>query len=58
MSAAQNDVQELIQSGYEHGFVTMIESDTFPPGLDEDVIRALSAKKQEPECMLEKRLEA
>lgn len=43
---------------YKEGFVTDIESDTFPPGLNEDVIRALSAKKEEPEFMLEWRLEA
>ena len=43
---------------YKEGFVTDIESDTFPPGLNEDVIRALSAKKDEPEFMLEWRLEA
>jgi Fe-S cluster assembly protein SufB len=58
MSAAQNEIKELVQSGYEHGFITDIESDTFPPGLNEDVIRALSAKKQEPEWMLQRRLAA
>ncbi|HEY9052123.1 MAG TPA: Fe-S cluster assembly protein SufB [Gammaproteobacteria bacterium] len=54
----QPDVDELIKSGYEHGFVTDIESDTVPPGLNEDVIRLISAKKQEPEWMLESRLKA
>jgi len=43
---------------YKEGFYTDIESDTLPPGLNEDVIRALSAKKEEPEFMLEWRLEA
>ena len=41
-----------------HGFVTDIESDTFPPGLNEDVIRAISLKKREPAFMLEWRLKA
>ena len=43
---------------YKEGFYTDIESDTLPPGLNEDVIRALSAKKDEPAFMLEWRLEA
>ena len=43
---------------YKEGFYTDIESDTFPPGLNEDVIRALSAKKEEPEFLLEWRLDA
>ena len=43
---------------YEAGFVTEIEQDTLPPGLDEDVVRAISAKKSEPEWMLEWRLKA
>ncbi|MBN1516035.1 Fe-S cluster assembly protein SufB [Candidatus Sumerlaeota bacterium] len=43
---------------YKWGFVTDIESDTFPPGLNEDVVRALSAKKKEPEWLTEWRLKA
>ncbi len=58
MTATPDTVDELIKRGYEHGFVTEIESDTFPPGLSEDVIRALSAKKNEPQWMLEWRLKA
>ncbi|MDZ7662604.1 Fe-S cluster assembly protein SufB [Thiohalophilus sp.] len=58
MTATPNTVDELIDRGYEHGFITEIESDTFPPGFNEDVIRALSAKKNEPEWMLEWRLKA
>ena len=58
MTATPDSVDELIKRGYEHGFVTEIESDTFPPGLNEDVIRALSAKKNEPEWMTEWRLKA
>jgi len=49
---------ELVQSGYEHGFITEIESDTLPPGLDEDVIRLISGRKGEPDFMLEWRLAA
>ncbi len=51
-------VEEFVESGYSEGFVTDIESETFPPGLDEAVVRKLSAKKQDPEYMLEKRLKA
>ena len=58
MSAAHNSVDKLIQGGYEHGFVTSIESDTVPPGLDEDMIRFISAKKNEPQWMLDRRLKA
>lgn len=46
------------QSDYKWGFVTDIESETLPPGLDEGVVRAISARKQEPEWLLEWRLKA
>ncbi|WP_159801476.1 Fe-S cluster assembly protein SufB [Flavobacterium sp. MK4S-17] len=49
---------ELENKEYAYGFYTDIESDTFPVGLNEDIIRALSAKKEEPEWMTEWRLEA
>ena len=52
------DIKDLVKREYKEGFVTEIESDTFEPGLDEDVIRRLSAKKNEPEFMLEYRLKA
>ena len=58
MASSQNSVNKLIKNGYEHGFVTSIESDTIPPGLNEAVIRFISAKKNEPEWMLERRLKA
>jgi Fe-S cluster assembly protein SufB len=58
MGAAADSVEKLLEGGYDAGFVTAIESDTLPPGLNEDVIRVISAKKQEPEWMLEKRLTA
>ncbi len=52
------EVQRAIEKRYEHGFVTDVESDVIPPGLDEDVIRTISEKKGEPDWMLEFRLEA
>ncbi len=58
MSNTGKPVDELIKNEYEHGFVTEIESETFEPGLNEDIIRRLSAKKKEPEWLLEWRLEA
>ncbi|KPJ92150.1 MAG: cysteine desulfurase [Gammaproteobacteria bacterium SG8_11] len=58
MSANSDQVDELIKSEYEHGFVTNIESETLPPGLNEETIRFISAKKNEPEFMLEWRLRA
>lgn len=50
--------KELETKEYEYGFYTDIESDTFAKGLNEDVIRGISAKKNEPEWMTEWRLEA
>ena len=58
MSAAADPVEKLLERGYDAGFVTAIESDTLPPGLNEDMVRIISAKKQEPEWMLERRLTA
>jgi len=51
-------LDELINQGYRQGFVTALETDTVPRGLDEDVIRLISAKKNEPEFMLAWRLKA
>jgi Fe-S cluster assembly protein SufB len=50
--------KELETKEYEYGFYTDIESDTFPVGLNEDVIRAISARKNEPQWMVKWRLEA
>ncbi|QNM85080.1 Fe-S cluster assembly protein SufB [Polaribacter haliotis] len=50
--------EELKTQEYKYGFYTDIESDTFPVGLSEDVVRAISKKKNEPEWMTEWRLEA
>lgn len=51
-------INKAIEREYEAGFVSDIESETFAPGLDEDVIRRISAMKNEPEWMLEWRLNA
>lgn len=51
-------VNELSQSDYKYGFVSDYESDFAPLGLSEDIVRFISAKKNEPEFMLEKRLKA
>jgi len=58
MSSSTKEIEQLIGKEYDKGFVTNLESDTFLPGLDEDVIKALSAKKNEPSFMLEWRLKA
>ncbi|MBT8130299.1 MAG: Fe-S cluster assembly protein SufB, partial [Gammaproteobacteria bacterium] len=58
MGAINNSVENLIERGYDAGFVTDIESDTLPPGLDEAVVRAISSRKEEPAWMIEKRLAA
>ncbi len=51
-------LQNLVNQPYRHGFVTEIESDVAPKGLDEDTIRLISSKKNEPQWLLEFRLEA
>ena len=51
-------IQELTNREYKAGFVTDIESESVPPGLNEDVVRLISAKKNEPEWLLEWRLKA
>lgn len=58
MASSNENLKNMIGQQYKDGFVTDIESESFPPGLNEDVIRALSAKKKEPEFLLEWRLEA
>ena len=51
-------LDEVTGKSYEYGFTTDIESDTIAPGLSEDVVRIISAKKNEPAWLLEWRLEA
>ena len=55
---SQQEIDQLVDQDYKYGFVTDIESDTLPPGLNEDVIREISIRKGEPEWLLEWRLEA
>ena len=55
---AEEQVEKLMNTEYAAGFHTPIESDTLPPGLNEEVVRFISAKKNEPEWMLEWRLQA
>ena len=58
MPVQNAEILEQLGRRYDAGFVTDIESETLPPGLDEDVVRFLSAKKNEPEWMTEWRLAA
>src|SRR5580698_8917968 len=58
MSESAKQLESLIARGYQHGFVTDIESDTVPPGLDESVVRLISRKKNEPAFLTEWRLKA
>ncbi len=58
MTNDQQTVDQLTSQEYKYGFVTDIEQDTFPPGLDENVVRRISAKKGEPEFLLAWRLKA
>ena len=58
MSTQIDTIESLAAREYQYGFITDIGADTVPPGLNEDVIRLISAKKGEPEFMLEWRLRA
>lgn len=58
MNTQVNTVEELANREYKYGFITLIESESVPPGLNEDIIHLISAKKNEPEFMLEWRLRA
>jgi Fe-S cluster assembly protein SufB len=55
---SSSTVKNLINQPYKYGFITDIESDTIPRGLSEDVVRLISAKKNEPEFLLKFRLKA
>src|SRR5215207_7478871 len=58
MTTATSTVEELAIQEYKYGFVSQIDAEEIPAGLSEDVIRVISAKKDEPEWMLEWRLKA
>jgi Fe-S cluster assembly protein SufB len=51
-------IESLVNREYQYGFVTDVETDSLPPGLSEDIVRAISERKQEPEWLLEWRLKA
>ncbi len=58
MATELQEIEQALSRRYDAGFITDIETDSLPPGLDEDIIRALSVRKNEPEWMLEWRLAA
>src|SRR5438105_841400 len=58
MSTSTETIEQLATREYKYGFETEVETDTFPVGLSEDVVRQLSAKKEEPEWLLEFRLKS
>jgi Fe-S cluster assembly protein SufB len=58
MSSTVNQINDLTQQEYKWGFITSIDEDRLPPGLNEDIVRAISLKKGEPEFMVEWRLKA
>ena len=58
MSTATETIEELAKQEYKYGFVTDVETDSIPVGLNEDVVRLISSKKDEPEWLLEWRLNA
>ncbi|MFO1496812.1 MAG: Fe-S cluster assembly protein SufB [Verrucomicrobiota bacterium] len=58
MSTATETIEGFVKREYKYGFVTDVETESAPPGLNEDIIRLISAKKREPEFLLEWRLKA
>ncbi len=58
MTTATETIERFAEQEYEHGWVTDIEQETLPPGLNEDTVRFISARKDEPEWLLEWRLKA
>jgi Fe-S cluster assembly protein SufB len=58
MSTSTETIEELATREYKYGFYTDVESETVPKGLNEDIVRLISAKKNEPEWLLEWRLKA
>src|ERR1039457_428901 len=58
MSTATETIEGLVKTEYKYGFVTDVEADAAPPGLNEDIVRFISAKKNEPKFMLDWRLKS
>ncbi len=58
MKTQNETIEKFTSQDYQYGFVTDIEQDTIPPGIDENVVRFISNKKNEPDCLLNWRLKA
>ena len=58
MSTATETIESLVKQEYKYGFYTDVETESAPPGLNEDIIRLISAKKKEPVWLTEWRLKA
>src|SRR5215471_7896539 len=58
MSTATETIESLVKQEYKYGFVTDVESESVPPGLNEDVIRHISTKKNEPAWLTDWRIKA
>jgi len=58
MSTATDTIESLVKQEYKYGFVTDVETDSAPPGLNEDIIRLISTKKKEPVWLTDWRLKA
>ena len=58
MATSTDDIEQLANQDYKYGFVTDVDAETVPPGLNEEIVRTISAKKGEPEWLLEWRLNA
>jgi Fe-S cluster assembly protein SufB len=58
MSTATDTIEGLVKTEYKYGFFTDVEADAAPPGLNEEIVRLISRKKQEPDWLLEWRLKA
>ena len=58
MAEDKDILKEITSQEYEHGFVTDVEQEFIPKGLDEDIIRLISSKKDEPQWLLDFRLDA
>jgi Fe-S cluster assembly protein SufB len=58
MSTATETIESLVKQEYKYGFITDVESESAPPGLNEDIIRLISLKKKEPQWLTDWRLKA
>ncbi len=58
MSTATEPIDEILKKGYDAGFITDIEQEYAPPGLNEQIVAFISKKKNEPEWLLQWRLKA